>query len=109
MCKSSILKLETKLIEVPLLVIMNVQHTYLEDITGELQNELLKEVSPFLTEADNILLEKLPSKEEVKESLRTAKPKASSGTEGITNILYKVCWDTLGDGLTKVAQVIHEV
>ena len=50
---------------------------------------------------------KLPNKAEVKESLWSARINAALGTDGLTNLVYRHCWDIFGDSLTDVAQCIH--
>ena len=53
------------------------------------------------------MLMKKPTKNEVKESLWSAKMHAAPGSDGLTNFLYKECWEMLGDTLTEVIQAIH--
>ena len=91
---------------------------YLEDSVAQLlhlpplldaaaQDQLLAEVEPVFTPADNALLCKLPTKTEVKETLDNANLHAAPGCDGLTSFLYKECWDTLGDSLTEVVQAVH--
>ena len=114
--KSAILKLQTednKLIE---------GHqdcaAYLENLVANLlhlppaldvaaQDQLLAEVEPVFTVADNALLCKDVTKQEVKDILSEANLHAAPGSDGITSFLYKECWDTLGDSLTEVVQAVH--
>ena len=49
-----------------------------------------------------------PSKEEVKESVWSANQNASPGCDGITNLVYKLCWDIIGDSLTEVVQAVSQ-
>ena len=113
--RSSILKLNT---EAGLLEGHAACSQYLEKAVGNLllhpavldedaQSRLLKEVKPVFTAEDNAMFLKTPTKEEVKESLWTAKVNAAPGTDGLTNLVYRHCWDILGDGLTDVAKCIH--
>ena len=92
--------------------------TYLEDQVKELlinkpdlclesQEELLKSVRTVFTEADNALLDRIPTMNEVKDSLWSSKLHAAPGTDGLTNFLYKHCWDILGQSLTEVVQAVH--
>ena len=53
------------------------------------------------------MLTKLPSKEDVKNSVSTSNLHAAPGTDGLTSYLYHHCWDTLGDALTEVVQATH--
>ena len=91
---------------------------YLEDIVAKLlhlppvldavaQEQLLAEVEPVFTPADNALLCKDVSKKEVFDTLCDANLHAAPGSDGITSFLYKECWDTLGDSLTEVVQAVH--
>ena len=71
------------------------------------QQELLSEVQPVFTPADNKLLTKTPDKAEVKESVWSANLHAAPGTDGLTTFLYYHCWDILGSALTDVVKTIH--
>ena len=42
------------------------------------------------------------------ETLNNSNLKAAPGTDGLTSLLYKVCWDSLGDALTEVSQEIFQ-
>ena len=112
--RSSILKLDTEkgLVE---------GHTacaeYLEQAVGDLllhpanldvdaQDALLKEVKPVFTEADNQMMVKIPSKDEVKDSVWSANTNAAPGNDGLTNLVYRHCWSILGDSLTEVVQAV---
>ena len=72
------------------------------------QDELLAVVNPVFTEADNALLKKAPTKNEVKESVWSSNLHAAPGTDGLTTYLYYFCWDILGDPLTEVIQTVHK-
>ena len=71
------------------------------------QQELLQEVKPVFTEADNALLKSFPTKKEVKESVWSSNLHAAPGNDGLTSFVYYYCWDTLGEALTEVVQAIH--
>ena len=71
------------------------------------QDALLQEVRPVFTKEDNAMLLKAPNKEEVKESLWSSNSNAAPGNDGLTNLVYKQCWDVLGDSLAEVAQAVH--
>ena len=70
------------------------------------QQTLLNEVSPILSDTDNSMLEAPPSKEEIFETLLASNLKAAAGTDGIPGLLYKVCWEDVGETLI---DVIHEL
>ena len=70
------------------------------------QNVLLNELEVQFTDADNQMLSALPSKEEVKESVRSANDNAAPGCDGISNLVYSRCFDILGDALTEVVQAV---
>ena len=72
------------------------------------QARLLAEVNTVFTEEDNRNLEKEPTKDEVKNVLFQSNLNSAPGTDGITSLLYKVCWDTLGDSLYQVCLAIRE-
>ena len=66
------------------------------------QEILLREVQPCFTEADILMLEAPPLKEEVKLVLSTCNSHAAPGTDGLTAFFYKQNWDIIGDALTEV-------
>ena len=114
--KASILKLQT---DSGLLEGHQACAGYLEKLVGELllkpaeldlsaQQILIAELEPLVTESDNIMLLATPTKQEVLETLNAANLKAAPGTDGITSLFYKVCWDTMGDTLTAVAKANHQ-
>ena len=71
------------------------------------QRDLLAEVEEVFTHKDNEMLTAAPTLEEVKESVRTSNGNAAPGTDGITSLVYKECFDILGEALTEVAKAIH--
>ena len=71
------------------------------------QQELLKEVSPVFSDYDNEMIEQMPTKSEVKESVLSANLQAAPGKDGLTSFFYHYCWDTIGNALTAVVQDIH--
>ena len=92
--------------------------SYLENEVGKLllhpaklnkcaETALLKDVKTVFNHEDNKMFNKIPSRDEVKESLWTSNLNAAPGTDGLTNLVYKCCWDILGDSLVEVAQAIH--
>ena len=114
--RSSILKLKT---EKGLLEGHTACVQYLEQAVGELllhpanldvdaQDALLKEVRPVFTQADNEMFAKLPTKDDVKQSVWSANINAAPGNDGLTNLVYKHCWDTLGESLTEVTQAVFQ-
>ena len=66
------------------------------------QAVLLDEIETVVTDEENEMLKAMPDKEEVHETLKAANAQAAPGTDGITTLLYKVCWDFMGDALTDV-------
>ena len=72
------------------------------------QQALLDEVEHVFTDADNLMLCKLPAKEEVKEVIWDSNQHAAPGTDGLTVFLYRQCWNVFGDPLTEVSQAIFK-
>ena len=66
------------------------------------QDVLLNELETVVTAEENDMLAKVPDKEEVLETLMEGNVKAAPGTDGITSLVYRQCWDSLGDALTDV-------
>ena len=66
----------------------------------------MSEIEEVVTEEDNKMLLEPPNKKEVLEAQVASNLHAAPGTERITGLLYKVCWDTLGDALTDVVTVV---
>ena len=69
---------------------------------------LLDELQPIVSDAENAMLGALPDKDEVFNFVKGSNLRAAPGTDGITSLVYKLCWDSLGDSLTAVAQAKHE-
>lgn len=112
--KSSILKLDT---EKGLIEGHDKCAAYLEQVVRELlsfpadldptaQDTLLAEVAEVFTEADNSMLKTLPSKEEIFNNLKNSNLKASAGTDGISALVYKECWDSLGESILEVQSAL---
>ena len=70
------------------------------------QDLLLDEVSEEFTEDDNTMLDAIPTKAEVEESVKTSNGNAAPGCDGITSLFYKECFHIVGDALTDVAKEI---
>jgi hypothetical protein len=70
------------------------------------QEQLLEEVLPCFTEPDNVILRAPPTKTDVKKTVDDSNLNAAPGNDGIPSLLYKACWDTMGDALT---DVMHEI
>ena len=61
-------------------------------LDSKAQEELLSFVDVVFTEADNKLLDKPISDEDVKASLLSANRNSSPGSDGLTYLTYLVCW-----------------
>ena len=72
------------------------------DLNPDSQEELLSEVAEVITSADIDMLEVLPTKGEVFEALKSSNLSAPAGSDGILCLLYKECWNSLGDCLLEV-------
>ena len=66
------------------------------------QDILLGELDTQFTDKDNQMLLAAPTKEEVEESVKTSNVDAAPGSDGITSLVYKECFEILGDALTEV-------
>ena len=53
------------------------------------QTSFLGEVQPAFTEQDNKMFRKLPTKQELKESVKSANTNATPGNDGLTFFVYK--------------------
>ena len=60
------------------------------------QNELLEGVEEVFTEADNAMLDKPITDEDVKASLLSTNRNSAPGSDGITYLVYLTCWKALG-------------
>ena len=72
------------------------------------QEILLAEVTPVFTNEDNKMLLALPCKDEIKEVLFSSNLKAAPGTDGLTSLLYKECWNSMGSALHEMVTVVWE-
>ena len=77
------------------------------NLNEEAQEALLSQVKTVFTSNDNKMMIKDPTTEEVKESVWSANLNAAPGNDGIINLVYKHCWEILGDSLTEVAKAIY--
>ena len=59
------------------------------------------------SDSDNNMLDKMPSKAEVRASVMSSNSKASPGNDGISNLFYQECFETIGDALTDVVTAVH--
>ena len=75
-------------------------------LDGAAQEALLNEVDLVFTPADNEMLLKAPTKEEVKETLLDSNLHAAPGTDGLTSFFYKECFNIIGDPLTEVVSAV---
>ena len=76
-------------------------------LDADAQHILLAEIDTVITPADNTMLAAPPDKDEVFKTLKRANLKAAPGTDGITSLVYKLCWDSMGDALTAIALAKH--
>ena len=70
------------------------------------KNVLLDFVEKVFTDADNEMLENIPSMEELFEALKESNLKAAAGSDGISGLIYKECWSSLGESLCDVIKEI---
>ena len=70
------------------------------------QEDLLEFVEEVFTEADNNMLDKDISDEDVKASLLCANRHSSPGSDGISYLTYLACWNSLGHHLSDVIRLI---
>ena len=114
--KSSILQLMT---ELGLLEGHEAFASYLESTVEDLllhpavldpaaQQALLAEVEPVFSEEDNKTFLTPPTLDKVLKTVSRSNLHAAPGTDGIPSLLYKECWDVLGQPLTDVMIDIHK-
>ena len=77
-------------------------------LDNEAQAVLLAEVDPTFTEEDNKMLSAILTKEEVKESVLSSNVHGAPGSDGITSLLYRECFNILSYTLTEVVQTVHK-
>lgn len=77
------------------------------DLDNEAQTRLLNEVEKVFTLEDNNMMNANPSKQEVKKCLWGSNANSSPGSDGITFLLYRECWEILGDALTEVCVCLY--
>ena len=70
------------------------------------QEILLAEVDTVFTAADNELLLKQPTKEDILKTLSNSNQHAAPGTDGLTSFFYRQCFDVMGDPLTEVVSAV---
>ena len=68
--------------------------------------DLLVEVDPVFSEADNNTLLKVPTKKYVLETLADSNQHAAQGTDGLTINLYNQCIGIMGDSLIEVTTAV---
>ena len=80
------------------------------DLTNDYaaQEALLAEVEVVFTEADNKKLLTKPTSTKVLEVVTASNLNAAPGTDGLPSLLYKECWEMLGEPLTAVMGEIHD-
>ena len=72
------------------------------------QQVLLNEVEPVFTEQDNQLFLTPPTKDDDRKTVNNSNLLAAPGTDGIPGLVYKECWNVLGDHLTAVMNNIFK-
>ena len=71
------------------------------------QEQLLEEVVPCFTEADNKVLSSPPTVQDVQDTIANSNLHAAPGNDGIPSLFYKTCWETMGESLTEVMLDIY--
>ena len=71
------------------------------------QQTLLNEIEVCFTEKDNNMLNREPSRDEVKASVMSSNARATPGNDGLSNLFYQECFDIVGDALTGVVKAVH--
>ena len=66
------------------------------------QQALLSEVVPVFTQEDNQKFLTPPTRDSVYKTVSKSNLHAAPGTDGIPSLLYKECWDVIGDPLVDV-------
>lgn len=65
---------------------------------------LSKAIPHLVTDEDNIFLEFLPSKEEIKHVVFDLNQDGAPGPDGFTGIFYTIAWDVISEDLTAAVQ-----
>ena len=60
----------------------------------------------IVTEDDNFMLEAVPSKAELLDTLKSSNLNAAAGSDGISALVYLECWDAIGDSLHDVTTAL---
>ena len=72
------------------------------NLSSAAQQVLLDEVVPVFTKEDNLKLLTPPTSDSVYKTLSRANLHAAPGTDGLPSLLYKECWNVMGEPLTDV-------
>ena len=67
------------------------------DLYPMAQESLLSDIKPVFLNEDHEMLNKDPTRSEVKKCVASSNMNASTGNDGLTLILYQHCWDILGE------------
>ena len=76
------------------------------ELDSDAQNQLLQYVEQVFTDADNEMLEQMPTMNELYETLNESNLKSAAGSDGIPGLVYKECWSSLGKSLCDVVKDI---
>jgi len=77
------------------------------NLDAESQKVLLDELEVKFTAQNNEMLNAIPTKSDIKAAVFSSNSDAAPGNDGLTNLLYKECFEILGDALTDVVVAIH--
>ena len=72
------------------------------------KNILLNKLEEVFTDKDNEMLDALPTPEELLKVVSSSNLNASAGCDGISSLVYKECWNSLGDSLFEVIKALFE-
>lgn len=61
----------------------------------QIHEDILQTIPTLVSEADNNMLLKLPTKDEVKAAVFGLSPGSAPGPDGFTGIFFSVCWETV--------------
>ncbi|XP_026439650.1 uncharacterized protein LOC113338440 [Papaver somniferum] len=70
----------------------------------QITESILDAIQNAVSHEDNTLIEKIPSKEDIREAVFQLNQDGSPGPDGFTGIFYRIAWDIISEDLTATIQ-----